>query len=293
VYLAKIDEVAMNSKAWIAEVADQILLSESQEEKNAVAQWVVEHFLQQPREQLLRGREVAVDEVTRTAVQAAIDRINRYEPVQYVLGEAWFYGRKFLVNNQVLIPRPETELLVDIVKAHAKPPRHQQIQVVDLCTGSGCIGITLACELPQARVHVTDISHGAIHVAAMNARAHRVALSLKQHDVLTESLDESVDVMVSNPPYVLQREKRAMQKQVLEHEPAQALFVPDEDPLRFYKPLAALAAQRLLPGGLVAVEVNPLMAADIQKQFETVGLREVAIHMDLDGRPRVVCGRHA
>lgn len=283
----------MNSKAWIAEVARQISLPETEGEKKAIAQWVVEHFSQLPREQLMRGAEVDVDEPTRAALRQAIDRINLHEPVQYVLGEAWFYGRKFLVNNQVLIPRPETELLVDLVKHHVNEKPSEPCKIVDLCTGSGCIGITLACELPQARVHVTDISYGAIYVAAINARTHRVALSLKQHDVLTENLDEPVDVIVSNPPYVLERERAAMQKQVLVHEPASALFVPDDDPLRFYKPLAVLAAQRLLPGGLIAVEINPLFAEDVKRLFVEAGLREVTARKDLDGRPRFVTGLRA
>ncbi len=282
----------MNSKVWMAEVAHRILLDESEDEKVAIAQRVIEHCLELSREQLMCGMEVTVDKPARQAVEQALERINRHEPVQYVLGEAWFYGRKFLVNNSVLIPRPETELLVDVVKQHLAQSSIRPINIVDLCTGSGCIGITLARELPQAQVHLTDISYGAIYVAAMNARAHRVAVSLKQHDVLTDRLDEPVDIIVSNPPYVLEREKNEMQKQVLQHEPALALFVPDDDPLRFYKPLAVLAAQWLLPGGMLGVEVNPLYAEDIKKLFGAIGLGRVTIHFDLDGRPRFVSALH-
>src|SRR5690606_21750060 len=164
-------------------------------------------------------------------------RINQYEPIQYILGKASFYGRTFFVSPAVLIPRPETEELVSLVKSHANEFHSDIINILDVGTGSGCIAITLGLEVGRANVTALDVSRSALEVASENAQQLGAIVNFQLHDILKQPLDFSPDIIVSNPPYIPVNEKTQMPKNVTAFEPEVALFVPDNDPLIFYRAL--------------------------------------------------------
>ena len=178
------------------------------------------------------------------------------KPIQYILGKAWFMGNELMVNENVLIPRPETEELVDWIIDYAKI-KGKALRILDIGTGSGCIAISLKKALPDATVSAIDISPNAIKVAASNAAAQEVAIQLTTLDILdTAFLPDQYDVIVSNPPYIPMQEMGNMELQVTAHEPNIALFVPDEDPLVFYKAIARLAKLHLSANGQLFFEIH-------------------------------------
>lgn len=219
--------------------------------------------------------------------QHIAERLSAGEPLQYVLGEAEFCGRSFGVAPGVLIPRPETEELVALVEQSVSGC----CRILDAGTGSGCIAVSLALALPEAEVQAWDISPEALSVAQGNAERWGAAVDFRLCDMLTATPDERFDVVVSNPPYVCERERLDMTPQVLEHEPGLALFVPDDDPLRFYRALVGLSVRCLNFGGLLAVEINEAYGAETADLFSRSGLTEVQMLFDGFGKPRFVLGR--
>ncbi len=219
--------------------------------------------------------------------QHIAERLSAGEPLQYVLGEAEFCGRSFGVAPGVLIPRPETEELVALVEQSVSG----HCRILDAGTGSGCIAVSLALALPEAEVQAWDISPEALSVAQGNAERWGAAVDFRLCDMLTATPDERFDVVVSNPPYVCERERLDMTPQVLEHEPGLALFVPDDDPLRFYRALVGLSVRCLNSGGLLAVEINEAYGAETVDLFSRSGLTEVQMLFDGFGKPRFVLGR--
>lgn len=219
--------------------------------------------------------------------QHIAERLSTGEPLQYVLGEAEFCGRSFGVAPGVLIPRPETEELVALVEQSVSG----RSRILDAGTGSGCIAVSLALALPEAEVQAWDISPEALSVAQGNAERWGAAVDFRLCDMLTATPDERFDVVVSNPPYVCERERLDMTRQVLEHEPGLALFVPDDDPLRFYRALVGLSVRCLNSGGLLAVEINEAYGAETADLFSRSGLTEVQMLFDGFGKPRFVLGR--
>ena len=221
-------------------------------------------------------------------VQQCLERLLRHEPLQYVLGEASFYGRDFKVTPAVLIPRPETEELVQrIIKTY----QHQsQARFLDIGTGSGCIPITLAAELPTAQVWGLDISEQALAVARANAEALQQDVTWLHQDILQEmpALEvNSLDAVISNPPYVLEKEKALMRENVLAFEPHLALFVPNEDPLLFYWRIAQVAMELLKPGGRLFFEINEQYARQTTSMLQGLGYLEVQLFQDLRGKDRM------
>ena len=209
------------------------------------------------------------------------------EPVQYVLGEAEFGGRRFTVSPSVLIPRPETYELCQWCTSAM--PVDWQGRVLDIGTGSGCIACTLAVALPQATVAAWDISEEALAVARENAKRTNVNVSFERMDVL--NLPDAVhhaewDIIVSNPPYICEQEKAAMAQNVLAHEPHTALFVPDDDPLLFYRAISDYAWQTLLPGGTLYFEINPIYNKDLERLLNDSGFVAVDSHEDQFGKIR-------
>ena len=212
-----------------------------------------------------------------------ITRLRRHEPLQYILGSARFHGHRFKVTPAVLIPRPETEQLVDLI-IDENPG--SDLRVLDMGTGSGCIAISLARALKFARVDAFDISRDALAVARENAAALKVKVSFFESDMLAPQPPATYDIIVSNPPYICWSEREAMDRNVKDYEPGQALFVPDNDPLLFYKAIAPYAAQSLERGGRLYLEINQRFGAEVKRLLEDCGFDEVRIIDDTYGKPR-------
>lgn len=223
-----------------------------------------------------------------TLLQGIIDRLRQGEPLQYIEGKAPFCGMEFAVNSSVLIPRPETAELVDwIVCEHAT----QHPRILDLGTGSGCIAIALSKQLPQATIEACDISAEALTVAKENARMNEAPVSFFTHDMLDlgTPLPHSYDILVSNPPYIRQSEAADMSIQVTEWEPHTALFVPDDDALRFYRAIAELGqTEALRPGGHIYVEINQALGKETVALFEAYGYQDVELRKDIYGNERMI-----
>ena len=221
-------------------------------------------------------------------LRGIIDRLQQGEPLQYIEGKAPFCGMELAVNSSVLIPRPETAELVDwIVCEHAT----QQPRILDLGTGSGCIAIALSKQLPQATIEACDISAEALTVAKENARMNEAPVSFFTHDMLDlgTPLPHSYDILVSNPPYIRQSEAADMSIQVTEWEPHTALFVPDDDALRFYRAIAELGqTEALRPGGHIYVEINQALGKETVALFEAYGYQDVELRKDIYGNERMI-----
>ena len=212
-----------------------------------------------------------------------ISRLRRHEPLQYIVGTALFHGHKFKVTPAVLIPRPETEQLVDLI---VDENTASDLRVLDMGTGSGCIAISLARALKFAQVDAFDISQDALAVARENAADLKVKVRLFQSDMLAPQPAARYDIIVSNPPYICWSERESMERNVLDYEPGQALFVPDNDPLLFYKAIAPYAAQSLERGGRLYLEINQRFGNEVKRLLEDCGLDEVRIIEDSFGRVR-------
>lgn len=214
-------------------------------------------------------------------------RLRNFEPFQYIIGVESFGGLTFEVNPHVLIPRPETLELVDWVVAEASDAR--SLRVLDVGTGSGCIAVSLAHRLPGASVRAWDVSPEALSVAARNAVRNGVQVQFEWQDVLqVEQVDFHLDVLISNPPYIAEQEKGQMEPNVLEWEPGLALFVPDEDPLRFYRAIARLGQQVLETGGKLYFEINQAYGPQTVALLEDLGYRDVELRQDLSHNDRMV-----
>jgi release factor glutamine methyltransferase len=220
----------------------------------------------------------------------AVKQLKQQHPIQYILGKADFYGLQFNVNEQVLIPRPETEELVElIIREH----RHkQELSILDIGTGSGCIAIALKKNLPKAHVSALDVSPEALEIAKGNAERNQVDVSFFQEDILKWDRNKMVkyDCIVSNPPYICFSEKEQMHKNVLEHEPHLALFVPNDDPLLFYTSIADFALQYLEKNGKLYFEINASYGLKTSEMLEKKGFKNTALINDLNNKNRILHG---
>ena len=231
-----------------------------------------------------------VSEEASAEALGAFGRMASGEPIQYIIGKAYFYDREFKVTPDVLIPRPETELLVREAVNWARRSGRKSLRVLDLCTGSGCIAWSVALELSDSEVTAVDISDGALAVAAGQEFESDNAPKFIKADVLAGPVEGlgAFDMILSNPPYVMDSEKALMRKNVLDHEPWLALFVSDEDPLVFYRAVAAWAKLLLKPEGLCLVEINESLGRQTAKVFEDTGFRDVEVLQDLNSRDRFI-----
>lgn len=219
-------------------------------------------------------------------LEEIIARLLRHEPLQYILGKARFHGHSFAVTPAVLIPRPETEQLVDII-VDQNPG--SDLQVLDIGTGSGCIAISLARALKFAQVTGIDISLDALAVAQQNASLLKTRVRFMEEDIFTLRAPSEVwDIIVSNPPYITDCEKASMEPNVLNYEPGSALFVPDNDPMLYYRPIAAYASRALKNGGRLYLEINRAMAAQVSDTLMHAGLRNIQLYNDFNGNNRFV-----
>jgi release factor glutamine methyltransferase len=219
----------------------------------------------------------------------AIKDLKAEKPVQYITGYTWFYDVKIWVEPGVLIPRPETEELVDWILQDA---RHsdQTFRVLDIGTGSGCIALALATGLSAAQVSAMEVSAEALKIAANNAKQNETDLHLIQADILDEQQwgTEQYDIIVSNPPYVRDSEKSNMKANVLAYEPAQALFVCDEDPLLYYRTILRYGRSHLLPGGTIYFEINEALGGEMKTLVESLGFKDIDLRKDLNGKDRMM-----
>ncbi|MDC0098229.1 peptide chain release factor N(5)-glutamine methyltransferase [Flavobacteriaceae bacterium] len=245
-------------------------------------------FLQYSRFEVSIALDTIVSAKNTTAFEKALLRLKKQEPIQYILGCTAFYGLTFKVNEHTLIPRPETEELVDWVLSNL----HDQdsvLDIIDIGTGSGCIAISLAKNIPTARVSGLDISEKALEVAQENAVKNQVLVSFCKKDILrTTSLEKKYDVIVSNPPYVRQLEKKAMNANVLDYEPGIALFVPNEDPLLFYRKIAQLAMVSLQTRGWLYFEINEYLSKEMDVLLKDIGFANIEIKKDFREVPRMI-----
>lgn len=239
--------------------------------------------------QQLMSPDLRIDEHQHYQLSEAVKRLLAGEPVQYVTGMARFNDLLLKVSPAVLIPRPETEELVQ--KISTSLPKEKTIHIWDIGTGSGCIAIALAKQFPHAEVVAFDVSEEALQIAKENAESNGVKVSFVQDDILNPQSDyfnQPVDLVVSNPPYVCDSERTAMEDNVLDWEPENALFVPDDDPLRFYRQILALAKTQLNPDGHVWFEINERMGEEMLQLCHKMGFSKAEVLEDFAGKPRFV-----
>lgn len=235
--------------------------------------------------------EKEISEAEKLEFDKAISRLGNFEPIQYILGDTEFFGLPFRVDNNVLIPRPETEELVDWI---ADETQNKEANILDIGTGSGCISISLAKHLPKAKVVGLDVSADALLVAKHNAELNKVDVTFVKTDVLDENSwelmleDVKFDTIVSNPPYVRILEKKLMKPNVISHEPDIALFVEDEDPLLFYRKIAQLSKIYLKPEGALYFEINEYLSKEMKEMLEFEGFKDVEIRKDIFKKDRMI-----
>ncbi len=274
-----------NSKILFQDFIKQITVDETPEEIRSIAHLVFEKLFDLSKTDILAEKNISVNESVYTRLLEIADRLNQHEPIQYIFGEAFFFRRIFEVSPAVLIPRPETEELVADVLRFSKADK----RVLDIGTGSGCIPITLSLEIPSSSIFATDISDQALAIAEKNAENLKATVTFFKHDILTEELPvRDLDIIVSNPPYIVDEESKLMKQNVLLHEPHLALFVPGNDPLVFYRAIAEKAANALKPGGCLETEINPLFASETTAIFAQHGFRDITILKDISGKDRIV-----
>ena len=257
-----------------------------QREAEQLMRILLEDFLGVDAKCMLMEPDLRIDEVQYSILDDAVKQLLKGVPVQYVTRKAWFDGLLFYVDKSVLIPRPETEELVQRVAASL--PNDKPLRIWDIGTGSGCIAIALAKRFPKAEVTAFDVSEKALAAAKMNVIINEVQVELVCDDVLHPQSDrwsQPVDIVVSNPPYIRESEKASMEHNVLDYEPHQALFVPDEDPLLFYRQILTLVKTQLTPGGSVWFEINEAMGEEMVKLVREMDL-EARLYEDYAGKTR-------
>ncbi len=285
-YIASMKREFTSSKLLFDKISKKIADFEEKEEAMSIA------YLILGRLYALSKTDILIDKKIKSRNQERIDeiigRLTKKEPIQYILGEADFFGRRFIVDENVLIPRQETEELVNLIKNDNSQP---SLKVLDIGTGSGCIPITLALEMNEAQVFSLDIDENCLILAKRNAGLNNATVQFFQTDIIKEDFPVSdLDIMVSNPPYVRQSEKSVMRKKVLNFEPHLALFVADEDPLVFYKAITKKSLQHLKKGGKLYFEINEKLGEGVKSLMEFEGYISVKVVKDLNGKDRIVWG---
>lgn len=256
------------------------------EEVSALSRIVCCDLLGQAPTDYYLGKDIVLSPKKEQELEDILQRLSRFEPLQYIEGRTLFLGREFWVAPGVLIPRPETEELVELMLKEIPA----DARILDVGTGSGCIAISLAKELPDTLVTAWDVSPEALSVARVNARKLQANVRFVECDVLACQVDEVglYDVIVSNPPYVTEAEKADMEPNVLQWEPSLALFVPDDDPLRFYRRIAVLGRDMLADGGRLYFEINRAYGREMVEMLRTMGYVGVRVEKDLSQNDRFV-----
>lgn len=266
-------------------------------ESNNISDWVIEHLTGWDRSKRLIQHYTSLDEKQLEKFQSFKNELLNGRPVQYVLGESWFDGMSFFVDERVLIPRPETEELVDFIsKKYQAIPLSQKndFKLIDIGTGSGCIAISLKKRFPDWEIWGVDESEAALEVSVINAEKQDTLIHFKRVDITKEIEIDSLpcfDAIVSNPPYIPLIDKLEMADHVLQFEPHQALFVTDNDPLQFYKKIVSISSNHLVRGGMIFFETHSDYAKEVSDLLAENDFENVEIKCDFQEKERIVCGK--
>lgn len=280
-----------NSKLLLQDFMRQIRISEDASEIENIALISLEEIFGLTRSDLLLNKSIGVRDGQMARMNQFIERINACEPIQHIIGYAYFLGNRFIVNRNVLIPRPETEELVMLAlkETHDK----QSPKILDIATGSGCIPISLSLEKTEAIVYGTDVSIEALGVARENNDQLKGKVNFLKHDVLLDEITlTNFDLITSNPPYIALSEKSKMQQQVVDFEPHLALFVSDDDPLIFYRSIAKKSLPILNTGGVLMLEINQRFGREVGELLAGTGFKDVKIIKDISGNDRIAVGKN-
>ncbi len=280
-------------KEIITYITSQLIDLYPQDEAQALAWWIVEESTGLSRNEILTGCKGTKNIPN---LQTIIDRLHHFEPIQYIFGRSEWYGLDLKVTQDTLIPRPETAELVERINHEKAHTKNMPLSVLDVGTGSGCIAIALKKAHPEWEVMGIDISEGAIEVAKENAKRNKVEVEFRVADIfrtlkereLRDSIDKNppYDIVVSNPPYICEREKEEMRPNVLDYEPHTALFVPDEDPLKFYRRIASLHL-----GSLLFFEINEAYPKEIATMLSGLNYSDIQLSKDVYGKARIIQAR--
>ncbi len=262
----------------------------------------IEHYLKLERFALVLQPNLVLTKEEETPLFKLVTELKEEKPIQYILGSTHFMDLEFRVDENVLIPRPETEELVQWILEECQAERSRNLRILDIGTGSGCIAVSLAQNLPNAKVYAIDVSEKALKVAQQNAMLNNVEVTFLQKDILNPELEFELyselepvlelqfDIIVSNPPYVRELEKEEMKKNVLEHEPDSALFVPDNNPLLFYDAITQFAKTRLKENGSLFFEINQYLGKETKVLLEAHNFLEIELRKDIFGNYRMLKG---
>lgn len=260
------------------------LTTYSPEEISTILYWGIESIFEITKVQILSDIPIKITKKW----ELFVEKMSNYYPIQYFLGEAYFYHQTFFVNENVLIPRPETEIIIEKI-LEKYPQKDKKLYILDLGTGSGCLAISLALLYPNAVIFAVDISENALEIAQKNAHFHQVNVHFECLDMqIPKNLDCFFDIIVSNPPYICEKEKSTMEKNVLDFEPHLALFVPDDKALIFYEAVVNWANLYLASNGNIFVEINQNLGNEVKNLFEKNNLSLVQLHKDYFDNDRII-----
>ena len=271
----------------LSSIQNQLQGLYSDSEIKSFSYLILEWVCKKDKHILLRDKDKHLPEKEQLKIQKIVDELKKYRPIQHILGETEFFGLKFLVDENVLIPRPETEELVDLIlQTKTDSPK-----ILDIGTGSACIAITLKKNIPNASVYALDVSEKALVVAKQNAIQNKVDVRFILHDIFDDfpqAFPYKLDMIVSNPPYIVPSEKASMSANVLDYEPHIALFVPENQPLLFYERIADIGLKHLKEDGWLFFETGVLFGKAIVQMLHNKGYRSVELFKDISGKDRMI-----
>lgn len=279
----------MNLKTYKTLFTNSLSNIYPKDEINTFFFYLVEDYLNLKRIDISLQPNFEIHNTQLELLNSALERLQKEEPIQYILGKTEFFGYPFYVDEHTLIPRPETEELVEWILNELKSEKKSTISILDIGTGSGCIPISLAKKLPNTTITAIDISNEALKVAKKNAMLNKVDISFMEFDILSSNkMQTQFDVIVSNPPYVRELEKKEIKNNVLYYEPHTALFVPDDNPLLFYNKIATFTQKHLSKNGLLFFEINQYLGEETVQMLKQKGFSSIILKKDGFGNDRMI-----